>query len=627
SNTVRMTLRFHAGDWWDGDRERHDTSRQRAEVKGIGPHQKTGETFEYETTWRTSPNFYGTGRFCHVFQLKALNGENGPPLVTLSVKEGTNDCAVQLWSGNSRGAKPVREFHWSPGVWENVRIRIKTSNSNDGEVLVSVNGDEFQGLTNVAVYRPNATAYRPKWGLYRGTSPNLPPGESYVEHKNASATKIVETPYVVRGWEMVPEILSRIVPPKFPDRDFNVIKYGADTNGSTDSLPAFKTAIVACNLARGGNVIVPAGNYRLDGSVHLLDYVNLHLETNAVLNFTADPKFYLPAVLVKWEGVRCYNYSPLIYGYQLHNIALTGAGVINGGYSNFWNQWNFKVEAPDQKLLEQMGHDLVPVEKRIFGAGHLLRPYGIQFYDCENVLVDGITMKASPMWSLSPVFCSNVTIRNYKVTPGYLNDDGCDPDSCIDTLIENCDFDTADDNIAIKAGRDNDAWPENGGRECENLIIRNNYFRATRNNAIAIGSEMSGGVKNVFAENNTFSKVPKYVVYLKGNSDRGGYIENVWMRNNFGAHTSSRVAFEIDSGFNGATNHPYAPLYRDLHFENFQFGRTGTGIAINGLPQKPITNVFFKNITIASATNPTSIKFADDVNFENVKIGGALVQP
>jgi polygalacturonase len=159
----------------------------------------------------------------------------------------------------------------------------------------------------------------------------------------------------------------------------------------------------------------------------------------------------------------------------------------------------------------------------------LLRPYGIQFYDCENVLVDGITMKASPMWSLSPVFCSNVTIRNYKVTPGYFNDDGCDPDSCIDTLIENCDFDTADDNIAIKAGRDNDAWPENGGRECENLIIRNNFFRATRNNALAIGSEMSGGVKNVFAENNTFGKVPKIVVYLKSNSDRGGYIENVWI--------------------------------------------------------------------------------------------------
>src|ERR1039457_3767427 len=167
SNTVRMTLRYPADDWWDGDRDRHDTSRQRAEVKGIGPHQKTGELFEYETTWRTSPNFFGTGRFCHVFQLKAVDGDNGAPLVTLSVKAGMNDCAVQFWSGSSRSSKTVRAFKWSPGVWENVRIQIKTSNTNDGEVLVSVNGDAFQGVTNVAVFRPEATAYRPKWGLYR----------------------------------------------------------------------------------------------------------------------------------------------------------------------------------------------------------------------------------------------------------------------------------------------------------------------------------------------------------------------------------------------------------------------------------------------------------------------------
>jgi hypothetical protein len=190
SNTVRMTLRYHADDWWDGDRDRHDTSRQRAEVKGIGPHQKTGELFEYETIWRTSLNFFGTGRFCHVFQLKAVDGDNGAPLVTLSIKDGTNDCAVQFWSGSSRNSKTVRAFKWSPGVWENVRIRIKTSNTNDGEVLVSVNGDAFQGVTNVAVFRPEATAYRPKWGLYRGTSKDLPPGDSHVEHQNASARKM-----------------------------------------------------------------------------------------------------------------------------------------------------------------------------------------------------------------------------------------------------------------------------------------------------------------------------------------------------------------------------------------------------------------------------------------------------
>jgi hypothetical protein len=186
---VRMTLRDH-NDWWDGDRDRHDTSRQRAEVKSIGPHQQTGETFEYATTWRTSANFYGTEKFCYVFQLKAVNGEDGPPLVTLSILAGTSNCCVHYWSGYARGFTTVRAFHWSPGVWQNVRIRIKTSTVGDGEILVSVNGDDFQGVTRVAVFRPAATGYRPKWGLYRGTDRNLPPGESYVEHRNASAQKL-----------------------------------------------------------------------------------------------------------------------------------------------------------------------------------------------------------------------------------------------------------------------------------------------------------------------------------------------------------------------------------------------------------------------------------------------------
>jgi hypothetical protein len=190
SNTVRMTLRYHAGDWWDGDRDRHDPTRQRAEVKGLGPHQKPGELFEYATTWRTSPNFSGAGSFCHVFQLKAVDGDNGAPLVTLSVLAGTNHACVHFCSGNARGFTNVREFAWSPGVWENVRLRIKTSNTNGGAIFVSVNGDDFQGVTNVAVYRPDATAYRPKWGLYRGTSKNLPPGDSHVEHQNASARKM-----------------------------------------------------------------------------------------------------------------------------------------------------------------------------------------------------------------------------------------------------------------------------------------------------------------------------------------------------------------------------------------------------------------------------------------------------
>ena len=187
--TVRMTLRY-TPEWWDGDRSNEDKSRQRAEVKGIGPHQKTGDTFEFSTTWRTNPGFHGSDKFCHVFQLKATDGDNGAPLVVLSVLNGTKNVAVRYCSGNARGFTVAREFAWQPGDWQTLRIRITTSTASNGAVLVSVNGDEFQGVKDVAVFRPDATDYRPKWGLYRGITTQLPVGESWVEHKDASARKL-----------------------------------------------------------------------------------------------------------------------------------------------------------------------------------------------------------------------------------------------------------------------------------------------------------------------------------------------------------------------------------------------------------------------------------------------------
>lgn len=189
---VRMTLRYHAGEWWDGDRGNTDTSRQRAEVKGIGPHQNTGETFEYGTTWRTNPEFTGADRFCHVFQIKATDGDNGAPLVVLSIMKEAGRAEVRYCSGDAKGFTKARAFTWKPGEWQRVRVRIKTSKTGDGALLVSVNGDEFQGVKNVAMFRPDATAYRPKWGLYRGIDKDRPMamGEDWVEHRNASAQKL-----------------------------------------------------------------------------------------------------------------------------------------------------------------------------------------------------------------------------------------------------------------------------------------------------------------------------------------------------------------------------------------------------------------------------------------------------
>ncbi|HEY8993672.1 MAG TPA: heparin lyase I family protein [Lacunisphaera sp.] len=190
--TVRMTLRYRGGDWWDSDRDKQDTSRQRAEVKGIGAHQKTGETFEYTTTWRTNPEFRPATRFCHVFQLKATDGDAGAPLVVLSILEGQGKAAVRYWSGDAKGFSDVRVVTWKPHTWQTFRIRIKTSRENDGEIVASIDGDAFQGIKNVPVFRPDATDYRPKWGLYRGIDKErpMPMGDDWVEHKDASAQKL-----------------------------------------------------------------------------------------------------------------------------------------------------------------------------------------------------------------------------------------------------------------------------------------------------------------------------------------------------------------------------------------------------------------------------------------------------
>lgn len=185
---VRMTLRYFP-EWWDGDRTNEDRTRQRAEVKGIGPHQKTGDTFEYATTWRTNPGFRGSDKFCHVWQLKATDGDNGAPLVVLSVLKGDRKVAVRYCSGKASGFTIAQEFPWQPGAWQTVRIRVTTANTAAGAILVSVDGDEFKGVSGVPIFRPDATGYRPKWGLYRGITPQLPVGESWVEHRNASAEK------------------------------------------------------------------------------------------------------------------------------------------------------------------------------------------------------------------------------------------------------------------------------------------------------------------------------------------------------------------------------------------------------------------------------------------------------
>jgi hypothetical protein len=184
SGVFRFYLRFSSSQW-DGDRSTGNTDRQRAEVKGLGTHQKNGETFDYSETWKT--NRGGSGSFWHVFQLKATDGDNGAPIVVNSIQSGTN-AAVRYWPGSS--AIVARSYSFSLNTYTNLVMRIKTSTSANGEVRASINGDGFSGATGVVVSRSGTTDYRPKWGSYRGVSSSSPYGNDTIEHTNVTANKV-----------------------------------------------------------------------------------------------------------------------------------------------------------------------------------------------------------------------------------------------------------------------------------------------------------------------------------------------------------------------------------------------------------------------------------------------------
>jgi polygalacturonase len=242
-------------------------------------------------------------------------------------------------------------------------------------------------------------------------------------------------------WQETSAILARIKEPAFPNRDFDVSRYNS-----------INDAITACNRAGGGRVVVPAGIRTVD-PIRLRSRVNLHLSAGAVLKFTTDPKRYLPVVFTRWEGTELMNYSPFIYAFDEQDIAITGPGTLDGqaGATQWWD-WTRQAATARRRLMD-FGANGTPVAERVFGDGSFLRPNFIQPYRCRNVWIEGITIVNSPMWEIHPVLCTNVIVRRVSVNSHGPNNDGCNPESCRDVLIDSCSFDTGDDCIALKSGR------------------------------------------------------------------------------------------------------------------------------------------------------------------------------
>ena len=423
---------------------------------------------------------------------------------------------------------------------------------------------------------------------------------------------------------------KQIKAPQFPDKDFIITAYGAKADGATMNTAAFKAAIEACSRAGGGRVVVPPGKY-LTGPIYLKSNVNLHVQENATIVFSRNTKDY-PLVLTRWEGMDCMNFSPQFYAYKETNIALTGRGTIDGNADNN-NWWPWKGQAghgwtkgapsqfADRDTLHYMMHNKVDARQRIFGEGHYLRPYMFQPYDCRNILVSGLSMISSPMWFISPVMCNNVIIEKLHIQSHGPNTDGCDPDACKNVLIRDCFFDTGDDCIAIKSGRDEDG--RRFGRPAENHLIENCEMK-DGHGGVVIGSEIAGGARNIYAINcNMSSPELDKVLRIKTSSSRGGIIENIFMQH-IKVGTFKDAAIHCTMFYEKPGEH--IPTIRNIWVEDLSVTTGGEfGVFINAYNNSPVRNLTLVNCNINGIKTPLKIDHATGVLFNNVMINGKQV--
>ena len=434
---------------------------------------------------------------------------------------------------------------------------------------------------------------------------------------------------VPNAWRQAGRILARVRPPKFPHRSFDVTAFGATGDGTTDSSDAIRHAIKRCHAAGGGHVVVPAGTF-LTGAVHLLSNVDLHLESGATLKFSQDPAAYLPVVYTRWQGIELMNYSSFIYAFEQKNVGITGDGTLDGQADNsHWWPWKGSTvfgwnsgdpnQNADDTLSQQMADDGVPVSERVFGAGHYLRPNFIQLYRCRNVVISGVTILRSPMWEIHPVLSHNVTVEGVTVDSHGPNNDGCDPESCSDVVIQGCTFDTGDDCIAIKAGKNADGRRVNV--PSQDIVIRDCDF-VDGHGGVTIGSEMTGGVSHVFAEDLRMSSPNlNNCLRLKTNSLRGGYIKNLYMRNvNVGQ--VAQEAFLVDFYYEVGPGFGFNPTVAEIDVRNLTVGQAKKAFYLVGYPEDHIQGVALTDCVFSNVANGYTVQYVDDLELSNVVVNG-----
>lgn len=444
------------------------------------------------------------------------------------------------------------------------------------------------------------------------------------------------------GWDdnEYKRIEQSIQLPKIAERQFLITSFGAKTTATAaQNQKAINRVISLVSKKGGGKVIIPKGIWNT-GAIELKSHVNLVLEEGATLHFAFEPKLY-PLVRTSWEGLACWNYSPCIYAYKATDIAITGKGTIDGGGNNdtFW-QWNgsprfgYKegVTKESQKLgsrskLLKMAEDGVPFDERKFGMGYGLRPQLVNMVHCERILIKDVKMINSPFWVIHPLLSKNITVDGVYVWNEGPNGDGCDPEACENVLIQNCVFHTGDDCIAIKSGRNNDGRLWN--QPSKNIIIRNCKME-DGHGGVVIGSEISGGCENVYAENCVMdSPHLERILRIKTNNCRGGQVQNINMRNVVvGQCKEAVVKINLDYERKEICYRGFEPIVNNVNVENVTCQKSDYGVLIIG--RDSLENVYDINIKNCKfdgvVKEPVKITGKTrNVKFDNLVINGSLV--
>ena len=419
----------------------------------------------------------------------------------------------------------------------------------------------------------------------------------FLSFKTQKTTVIIKEIVVKAPFDM-----PAIKTPDFSNcKKLSIIDFGAIKGDKVKISKAINAAIDKANKLGGGIVVIPEGEW-ITAKIHFKSNVNLHLNKGAVLLFSEDPNDYLPAVNSTWEGFECLNYSPLIYAYQCKNIAITGEGELKAKM-DVWEKW-FARPKGHMESLKRMYYLTTynkPMEERLMvnDSAHF-RPQFIQFNRCDNILMDGISITNSPFWTIHPFLSKNVVLRNLKVYAHGHNNDGVDPEMSQNMLIENCVFDQGDDAIAIKSGSNQDGWRLK--TPSKNIVIRNCTVK-NGHQLVAIGSELSGGVENVFIDNCRVVDGAKlnHLLFIKTNERRGGYVSNIYM--------SNIIAGKIDQGILGIETdvlyqwrdlvptivRKLTPI-KNVYLENVKATDVKFISRVLGQKELPVENVFLKNV-------------------------------